>query len=214
MGGDKDTYTFPFDTCEKPRESGIAQPYSVVVNIVSCFIVLYFLVHTKTNHAFLLLLALLVFESFHTLSHLTHIKGTFSYTATHMSGFLFNVAFLNFLYRYTKVIPRPYYFGIFCGILACDLYAFFHLSFIFAVLTQIILFITILGYYYPLLNKDIKANLNIILGFFFVIYLAFVNEKMNCKRMLKSFPDFPFHMIIEALGILPIYILCTTVYGL
>lgn len=211
MGGD---YTFPFDTCEKPRESGIAQPYSVAVNVVSCFIVLYFLVRTKSNHAFLLLLALLIFESFHTLSHLIHIKGTFSYTATHISGFLFNVAFLNFLYRYTKVFPRPYYFGIFCVILACDLYAFLHLSFIFAVLTQILLFITILSYYYPLLNKDIKANLNIILGFFFLIYLAFVNEKMNCKSMMKSFPDFPFHMIIEALGILPIYILCNTVYGL
>ena len=207
-------YTFPFDTCETPQESGIAQPYSVFVNIITCSIVLYFLVKTKSSHAFLLLLALFIFELFHTLSHFTHIKGKFLYTATHITGFLVNISFLNFLYRYTHVFPNIYYIGLICFILICDAYAFFNLSFIYFVLTQIILFITILFYYYPLLNKNIKTNLKIILVTTFLIYLAFVNEKMNCKKMLSAFPHFPFHMIIEALSIVPIYILSNTFYGL
>ncbi len=207
-------YTFPFDTCETPQESGIAQPYSVFVNSFTCLIILFFLLKTKSYHSFLLLLSLLIFELFHTLSHFIHIKGKFLYTSIHVTGFLVNVAFFNFLYRYTKVFPNIYYIGFLCAILVCDAYAFFNLSFIYFVLTQIILFIAILCYYYPLLNKNIKTNLQIILVVTFLIYSAFVNEKMNCKNMLKAFPNFPFHMLIEALGIIPIYILSNTFYCL
>jgi hypothetical protein len=208
------TYTFPFDTCETPRSSGIAQPYSVFVNVISCSIILLFLFQTKSNHAFLLLLALLIFELFHTLSHFIHIEGAFLYTATHITGFLFNVALFHFLYRYTKVFPKPYFVGFLCVILACDLYAFFNLSFIYFILTQISLFISILFFYYPLLNQNIRTNLNVILATLFFIYFAFVNEKMNCKYMLQKFPNFPFHVIIEAFSIIPIYVLCNTFYCL
>ena len=208
------TYTFPFDTCEKPQKSGIAQPYSVFVNIITCSIVLYFMYKTKSNYAFLLLLALLIFELFHTLSHFIHIKGKFLYTITHIAGFLFNIAFLNFLYRYTNVFPNTYYIIFLCFILLCDLYAFFNLSFIYFILTQITLFIAILFYYYNLLPSNIQYNIKIILGSTIVIYLAFLNEKLNCKNMLKYAPNFPFHMIIEALSIIPIYILSKTFYNL
>lgn len=207
-------YTFPFDTCETPQESGIAQPYSVCVNVITCSIVLFFLIQTKSYHAFLLLLALLIFELFHTLSHFIHIKGKFLFTATHITGFLVNISFLNFLYRYTNVFPATHYLIFLCGILVCDAYAFFNLSFIYFVLTQIIFFIAILFYYYPILNNNIKTNLKIILATTFLIYLAFVNEKMNCKNMLNSFPGFPFHMLIEALSIIPIYVLSNTFYRL
>ena len=138
------TYTFPFDTCEKPNKIGIAQPYSVFVNFITCSIVLYFLIKTKSYYAFFLLLALLIFEIFHTLSHFIHIKGKFLYTITHITGFLVNISFLNFLYNYTKVFPNIYYLIFLFLILICDLYSFFNLSFIYFVLTQIILFIAIL----------------------------------------------------------------------
>jgi hypothetical protein len=208
------TYTFPFDTCEKPQESGVAQPFSVFVNIITCSIILYFLLQTKSSHAFLLLLALLIFELFHTFSHSIHIKGTFQYTITHIAGFLFNVALLNFLYRHTKVFPTPHYIALLCGILVCDLYAFFNLSFIYFILTQICLFLAILFFYYPLLNSSVKTNLNVILASLFFIYVAFVNEKMNCESMLRKFPNFPFHVIIEAFSIVPIFILSKTFYCL
>lgn len=208
------TYTFPFDTCEKPQESGVAQPFSVFVNMITCSIVLFFLLQTKSSHAFILLLALLIFELFHTFSHFIHIKGTLQYTITHIAGFLFNVALLNFLYRHTKVFPTPHYIAFLSGILACDLYAFFNLSFIYFILTQICLFLAILFFYYPLLNSYVKTNLNVILGSLFFIYVAFVNEKMNCENMLRKFPNFPFHVIIEAFSIIPIFILSKTFYCL
>ena len=208
------TYTFPFDTCEKPHKNGIAQPYSVCVNLITCSIVFYFLLKTTNSYNFLLLFALLVFELFHTFSHFIHIKGKLLFTITHIAGFFVNIAFLNFLYNYTHVFPKLYYVIFLGSILALDTFSFFHLSFIYFVLTQILLFVAILYYYYPLLPKQIKNKIHLILLTTVLIYMGFVNEKINCNEMLKTFPNFPFHIIIETLSIIPIYLLSSTFYNL
>jgi len=207
-------YTFPFDTCETPQETGIAQPYSVLVNVVTCSIVAFFLVKTPHWHAFWLLLALLIFELNHTLSHFIHIPGSFLFTITHVSGFLVNLALLNFLYHVTKTLPPWYYIALWGIILAVDGYAFFNLSFIYFVLTQIVLFVAILFFYYPRLSQPVQRSFRWILGSTVVIYLGFVNEKLHCKDMLAAFPNFPFHVIIETLSIVPIYLLSSTLYNL
>jgi hypothetical protein len=207
-------YTFPFDTCEKPNKTGIAQPYSVFVNLITCSIVLYFVLKTKNNHSFFLLFSLLVFEFFHTFSHFIHIKGNFLFTITHIAGFLVNISFLNFLYNYTHILPKLYYLLFLFSILVLDAYSFLNLSFIYFVLTQIILFVAILYYYYPVLPKEIKSKIQLILLTTGLIYLGFVNEKLNCKSMLNMFPNFPFHVIIETLSIIPIYLLSSTFYNL
>jgi hypothetical protein len=46
-------YTFPFSTCERPNKNGISQPYSVFFNLISCFIIIYFLSLTKNNSVFI-----------------------------------------------------------------------------------------------------------------------------------------------------------------
>jgi len=46
------SYIFPFNTCETPNKNGIAQPYSVFFNIVSCFIIIYFLFTKKKKKLF------------------------------------------------------------------------------------------------------------------------------------------------------------------
>ena len=207
-------YTFPFDTCETPKNNGIAQPYSVFINLISCLIIFYFLLQTKNYYAFILLLSLLLFELFHTLSHFIHIKGKFLYTSIHINGFLINLSLLHFLYRYTNKLPNIYYIIFLLLILLCDIYFFFNFSFIYFVLTQFILLVAILFYYYNFLPTNVQYNLKIILVSIFIIYIAFINEKINCKNMLKLYPNFPFHMIIEMLGIIPIYLLSYTFYNL
>jgi len=207
-------YTFPFDTCEKPNKNGIAQPYSVCVNLITCSIVFYFLLKTTNSYNFLLLFSLLVFELFHTFSHFIHIKGNLLFTITHIAGFFVNISFFNFLYNYTHTLPSTYYLLFLISILALDAFSFIHLSFIYFVLTQILLFVAILYYYYPLLPKQMKTKILFILLTTALIYLGFVNEKINCKSMLTAFPNFPFHVIIETVSIIPIYLLSSTFYNL
>lgn len=196
------------------EKKGIAQPYSVAVNVITCSIVFYFLLKTKNSYTFLLLLALFVFELFHTLSHFIHIKGKFLYTITHIAGFIVNISFLNFLYNYTHIFPSLFYSLFLLGILCIDLFCFINLSFIYFVLTQIIFFLCILFYYYPLLSSKIKHKIHLIILSTFFIYLGFVNEKLNCKTMLSLFPTFPFHMLIEVASIIPIYLLSSSFYKL
>jgi len=67
-------YVFPFDTCETPNKDGIiAQPYSVLFNVINCVIIFYFLLKTKRDYTFMLLFSILCFELFHTFSHIIHI---------------------------------------------------------------------------------------------------------------------------------------------
>jgi hypothetical protein len=77
-----DEYTFPFDTCEMPNKNGIAQPYSMIVNFMSCIIIFYFLLKTTKFYNFVFIFVIFIFELFHSFSHFVHIKGTIQITPT------------------------------------------------------------------------------------------------------------------------------------
>lgn len=205
-------YTFPFDTCEKPNTSGIAQPYSVLVNLINCSIIFYYLIKTENNNSFLLLGSLLIFELFHTISHSIHIKGKFLYTITHAAAFLYNILLFNFLYNYTSKFPHKYYIVFLACIILFDIYALYNSSVIYFILTQFLLFASILYYYYPFLPTKIKNKIHWIGLSAVLIYLGFINEKINCKKMLKVYPNFPFHIIIELFSIIPVYLLSSGFY--
>jgi len=59
-----------------------------------------------------------------------------------------------------------------------------------------------------------KKKLNILLIIIGIIYLGFINEAFNCKKMLEKFPNFPFHAIIEMLILIAVYIFSITFYNI
>ena len=207
-------YTFPFDTCEKVNKNGIAQPYSVLFNLINCFIILYFLLKTKHNYAFLLLFSILCFEVFHSFSHMIHIPGTFQVYIIHLIAYLINFAFFYLLYSYTKKFPN-YIFIIYLIVLVClDLYSLFNLTFIYYVSTQSIIFISLLIYYFALLPKFIQNSMYQLFILIIVMILLFLNESYNCERMLEIYPHFPYHIFIEIAGIIFFYLICSNFYKL
>jgi hypothetical protein len=208
----KNEYTFPFDTCETPRASYFAQPYSVSINFLSILVVLYFLFKTQTLHAFILLFSLLLFDLSHTFSHFIHIKSSIQITCVHVLAYILNFAFLYALYKYTNKLPSFSLIIFLIVVLSFDVYAFFNLSLLYYLFTQIIFFFSIFIYYYGSLSKNMKKKLNILLILIGIIYLLFVNEIFNCKRMLGMFPNFPFHAITEILILISIYFFSLTFY--
>jgi hypothetical protein len=207
-------YTFPFNTCEKNNKNGIAQPYSALFNIINCLIILYFLLKTKHFYSFILLFAILCFELFHVFSHIVHIKGTIQTNVTHILTYLINFSFLYVFYFHTKKIPS-YEFIFYLIILVCfDIYSLFYLSIVFYILSQAIIMISILVYYYPLLPKFIQNSLYKIIFFISIIILLFLNEKYNCEKMMSIYPYFPYHIFIEISGIILFYIICSNFYKL
>ena len=212
MNISKNDYTFPFDTCEKPQNKFFAQPYSVIINCVSTMIVLYFLWNVHTFHAFILLFCLLLFDLSHTFSHFVHVNPGIQITLVHVLAYLLNFAFLYALYKHTKKIPSIQFILFLFIVISFDIYAFFNLSLLYYIFSQIVFFFAIFIYYYDLLSKSIKNNLNLLLFLIGLIYLGFVNEAFNCKKMLKTFPNFPFHAIIEILILFSVYIFCSSFY--
>ena len=206
-------YTFPFSTCERPNPTGIAQPYSAALNMINSVVIFYFLIHTKHYYTALLLFLILCFELFHSFSHIIHLASSIQETVIHMLAVMVNGALLFFFYKYLKVTPAPW-FLLFClGILGLDVYLFLNMSILYYFASQIILFLSILFYHYPLLTKPIQDKLHLILILTVAIFLLFLNEKNNCERMLEVY-TFPYHIMIEILGIGLFYTLCSTVYKL
>jgi len=210
----KNEYTFPFDTCENPKNTLFAQPYSVSINFISTIIVLYFLCKTKTIHAFLLLFSLLLFDLSHTFSHFTHIKSSLQITLVHVLAYILNFAFLYAFYKYTNKVPSIPFILFLVIVLSFDVYAFFNLSLLFYIFTQILFFFSIFIYYYRFLSKNMKKRLNILLLLIGIIYLLFVNEAYNCKKMLEMYPNFPFHAIIEIIILFAVYYFSLTFYNI
>jgi hypothetical protein len=207
-------YTFPFSTCEKPNKQGIAQPYSALFNLINCFIISYFLLKTEKNYTFILLFFILCFELFHVFSHSVHISGSIQINITHMLSYCINIGFLLFFYNYTKKLPNVWFIMFYVFLIFVDIYAIYNMNVVYYILTQALLFLSVLFYYYPLLSKIIKDKINIIFLLVLLIIILFLNEKYNCEKMLSIYPHFPYHILIEIIGIILFYIICSTFYKL
>ena len=207
-------YTFPFSTCEKPNKTGIAQPYSSLLNLINCLIIFYFLLQTKQQYAFTLLFFILCFELFHVFSHSIHISGSIQINITHILSYCINFSFLFFFYNYMKILPSIWFIIFYAFLIFCDIYAFCNMNVVYYIFSQALLFLSVLLYYYPLLTKYIKDKIHVIFLLVLAIIILFLNEKYNCEKMMTIYPDFPYHSLIEIVGIFLFYIICSTFYKL
>jgi hypothetical protein len=207
-------YTFPFSTCEKPNKNGIAQPYSSFLNLVNSLIIFYFLVQTKKNYTFILLFFILWFELFHVFSHSIHISGSIQINITHMLSYCINFAFLFFFYNYAKKIPSTWFIVFYVFLISFDIYAFCNMNVVYYIFSQALLFLSVLFYYYPVLTEKIRNKINIIFFLVLLIIILFLNEKYNCEKMMSIYPHFPYHILIEIIGLVLFYIICSTFYKL
>ena len=202
-------YLFPFDTCEKPNEKGIAQPYSSLFNLINCIIILSFLYKTKKNYTFYFLFSILLFEIFHLFSHLIHIQNYTQLSIIHLLSYFINLSLFYTLYRYTNKLPTIHFLFYLLLVIVFDIYFFLTINVIHYIVTQTLLFSSLLFYYHSFL-PDIRT----ILVVASILILLLVNEKYNCETMLSIYPDFPFHSFVEIGGILFFYFVCSTFYKL
>jgi hypothetical protein len=198
-------YTFPFNTCEPPNKKGIAQPYSVFFNLVSCGIIIYFLSITENLSSRLLLFSILLFEMFHTFSHSIHLPNHSQIIITHVLAYLVNFCYLYALYRYSNVFPSNAFLVYLLIVVLFDIYAFLNLPFVFYLSSQFLLFISLFLYYYDYFTENVKTKIPIIFILTFLIVLLFINESYNCEKMLEKCSWFPFHIFIEITAIFIVY---------
>jgi hypothetical protein len=209
---EEDDFVFPFSTCEKPQKDGIAQPYSVLANMLSIMVLIYFLFQTKNIYPFLLLFSLLAFECVHTFSHIIHLPGYIQNNIAHFITYSINLFFLLTLYYYTKHAPSIYFLIFLICLFLLDVYFFMFLSFVYFFLSSMTIFLSIFVYYYPYIPKNKQSYIIIFLLLGLSIIGLFYNEKYNCNNMLSMFPGFPFHAFLELNGTIIFYFLCKFFY--
>ena len=207
----KDTYTFPFDTCEKPHKSGVAQPYSAAINAVNCLVILYFLIKAKSSHAFMFLLSIFLFEAMHTFSHIVHIPGKIQLSIVHILAYCANFALLWYAYKTSHRIPNGWFDVWYAALVGFDIYAFMNLSIIIYLLTQSAMFISTLTYYYHDFPKALREKMPWILLFIGITIAFIVNESYHCKTMATAYPNFPFHIFIELNGLVLFYLVSSSI---
>lgn len=206
-------FTFPFDTCETSSKEGIAQPYSAFINFIDCCVIFYFLLKVKHFYTFLLLFFILCFQWVHMFSHMFHIQGSIQTNIIHAITYCINISLLYACYGYTHIFPHYAFLLFLCLFVCFDIYSFLHLHLVFYLLTQSIIFISILFYYYPLLPAFIQKSVYPIVCIIGVALLFEINEIMNCTRLLSLYP-FPYHIFVELLAILLFYTICSHFYKL
>ena len=191
-------YLFPFSTCEVPQQAGVAQPYSLVVNIVSMVVILYFLTQARRLSTRLVLISILLFEAWHAFSHAVHIPGKTQINVMHLLAYLVNLGYLYFLYDISKKLPDRWILVTMVLIVMFDIYAFCNLPFLYYFVSQLVLFLVILAAYREILPR---SYLTLLVSLVVLLVLLFLNESRNCKAMM-GYAKFPYHAIIEAVGVL------------
>lgn len=194
---EKEHIEFPFYTCEKINKHGVAQPFSTVVNITTSCILLYYAITAKTMHAKMAILGIFMVEVFHTFSHTIHIPGTFQRNGIHFLTYISDLLLLWALSKNTGIVPETWFIILFVCLIGIDMYAVTHFSLVVYLMTNGILFATILFYYYRSLAKSIQKMILPILAIAALGIALFYNETINCKAMMDMIPGFPFHIIIE-----------------
>jgi len=194
---------FPFNTLEKAqKDSIIAQPYSTSILFFTILMLFYFLFQTKNIHVILVLVAIILFETFHMLSHAFHIPGNLQVNFVHFSAYFIFFALFSLLYSISKVFPSIY-FMIFCVIIILfDIYAFFNLSLVYFATTHFILNISLLYNYQTYLPNKLKQNLPFIVFLLILTTILITLEKKYGDEFLEKYPNFPFHAINEVIGFL------------
>jgi hypothetical protein len=193
---------FPFNTCEEPnKKSWVAQPISAFINMITCLILIYFFLQAKTSIIRLLILSFILFEIFHTFSHITHIDGTIQSNIIHGIWYFLSFMVLIASIKITKQYPNIYTILILLTIIIIDINLFFQANKLYMVFTALTLPVVIVISYYNLYPICIKKAIPYLIALLIILGLVLINEKINCLNMMK-YAKLPYHAIIEIIGMI------------
>lgn len=206
------SFVFPYNTAEKVKKNSyFKQPYSSLVGILTIIMIFYFLLKTKTAQGFILIFSILLFELFHTYSHIDHFNSIETQTKiVHSLVIFINLSLLCALSKYSNKDVSIYFVLFISLILLFDFYALYNLSIGYYIITQIIVLFSIIFYYLKSITKIF--NIKLLLGLFLIVYLGFMNETINGEYLLNNYPNFPFHAVLEILLFVLIYNFVSSLY--
>jgi len=196
------TFAFPFTTCEEPdKNSWIMQPVSTAINLISCIILYYYVILSKSLQVKLLLSSFIAFQLWHAFSHAKHIDSLIQSNMAHILLYVISILlFWTITFLLQKKLSVMMIILLFIAILF-DMYIWLYVRGIWMIISGLFILILIMGIHYPNFPKYFKtATIWLILGTCILILVVY-NEKKNCKKMMQLI-KFPYHAFIEIIGLL------------
>lgn len=187
------TYTFPFDTCEVPSGGHIAQPWSFAVNLVSTMIMLVAALCTKSIGIF----SYFLFEAFHTFSHAVHWEK--QRLIVHLLGYVMAACTFYELYRAFGNIRSRLLITLICVAVLLDILLFVFIGGVSSIFTGLLILVLVVIAYRGHMTAEVHGILIFLLWGLGILFVMFVNEAYNCRKLL-AYHRYPYHALIEVLG--------------
>ena len=119
-------FTFPYSTCEKPQKDNmIQQPYSTIINLMTVFMLAYFMYISKSGYIKILFFTYILFELWHTMSHMVFIGGNIHQIGSHILAYIIAFATLFVYLLLTKTVPSVSYLILLLIIVIIDIFECF-----------------------------------------------------------------------------------------
>jgi hypothetical protein len=196
-------YVFPFNTCEVPdNNSLVKQPASALINLISTIILFYLATKAQTIHVSFLLFCYGLFELWHTFSHVVHLKNKHMQTnVVHILGYLIAFSSLWCIQELSGKVNSRLFYKILAIIVLIDLYTWVEIKGVWTIFTGLSIFAFIIFGSIDKLSPQFKDILPYFILGLLLLFMLFVNENINCDKMLE-YHIFPYHAIIEVLGLI------------
>lgn len=177
------------------------QPMSALINLLTCIILCIFVGISKTYPVMIMFIAYLLFELWHTASHIQHIPGHLQTNVVHILGYLLSfTTLISILYLSKKGLPI-HIIALLIITIIVDVYIWRFIGGIWTVVFGLLILSIIVIGSYQILPAYFKKNL-IWLAFGLVILLSLIyNESVNCHKMMQIY-EFPYHMFVELIGLM------------
>ena len=157
----------------------------------------------KTNVLRYVFFALILFEAWHAISHAIFFEGKIQQYVIHILAYNISFSILYALLTLTKTKLSTLYMSIILLLLLVDIYVAHIYGGLYMIITGFMLFTVILTVFYI---KYPTFAMYFILALLILLVLV-INESINCKAMLETYPSFPFHVIIESYGFVLFYVI-------
>lgn len=200
-----DRLVFPFFTCETPKSNAfIAQPISAAINLLTVLTLVYIYTQTSSLPAHIAITSYIAFEAWHTFSHVKHLQSTIQTNVVHTLGYAMSAATLAAILMTSAAnknhqTPHTCFWIALFIVISIDLMVWGHVGGIYTIFTGLSILAVIIIGLYPQLPTKLKVRLPFMLLGLLLLAALFVNEAVNCDKMMEAY-TFPYHAAIEIVG--------------
>lgn len=191
---------FPFTTCEINTNGVVAQPFSAVVNAMTCLVLLALLCIAKTMPVKTVLGVYALFEAWHAFSHMKHISGNIQRDVVHVLAYMMSFAtFYAILSLSNDKSSYSHLLAILFLAIIVDIYIWLYVKGVWTAFSGLLVFAVILFGNYDRLPSFFKACIPYLSLGLLLLFGLIANENYNCERMM-TYKVLPYHAIVEILG--------------